>query len=136
MRAQGLRLLSTSVLLVLFSAATLVTPITAQGRLAPGSFDCSSVTEIPTAECQALVALYDSTNGPGWTCQTGWLATTTPCTSWSGVDCRAGHVEELYLISNQLTGTIPPELGKLAYLQRLVLFSNQLTGASHLSWAI
>ena len=38
---------------------------------APTAFSCDSVTEIPKAECEALVALYNSTNGPGWTNQDG-----------------------------------------------------------------
>jgi hypothetical protein len=37
-------------------------------------FSCASVTEIPEAECEALVALYISTNGPGWSNNSGWLA--------------------------------------------------------------
>lgn len=31
------------------------------------TFDCSAVSEIPQTECEALVALYNSTNGPSWT---------------------------------------------------------------------
>ena len=34
---------------------------------APAAFSCDNVTEIPKVECEALVALYNSTNGPGWT---------------------------------------------------------------------
>ena len=52
---------------------------------------CANQTEIPKAECDALVALYNSTNGAGWTNHTGWLQTDTPC-SWYGVYCGAGHV--------------------------------------------
>lgn len=52
---------------------------------------CDSVTEIPTAECQALVDLYNGTNGSSWTNRTGWLVTYTPC-SWYGVTCQGGHV--------------------------------------------
>ena len=33
-----------------------------------------------------------------------------------------------YLYSNQLTGTIPVEMGKLISLQQLMLYRNQLTG--------
>ncbi|MEN8220762.1 MAG: hypothetical protein ABFS56_31300 [Pseudomonadota bacterium] len=31
--------------------------------LAQAATDCATVTEIPTAECEALIALYNSTNG-------------------------------------------------------------------------
>jgi len=44
-----------------------------------GRFDCAGVSEIPTSECQALVALYNNTNGPDWADNTGWLVTNSPC---------------------------------------------------------
>lgn len=91
-------------------------------------FGCGAVTEIPQTECEALVALYDSTNGPGWTGSTGWLSTNTPCT-WRGVSCSSGHVTNIDLADNQLSGSIPPELGNLANLQSLYLSYNQLRGA-------
>ena len=89
---------------------------------------CEAVDEIAQSECQALVALYDSTAGPGWLTNTGWLETDTPC-SWFGVICGGGSVTQLILFNNQLSGAIPPELGNLASLQTLSLNSNQLSGA-------
>lgn len=47
----------------------------------PIEFSCSSVTEIPQIECEALVDLYYSTTGPGWAGKPGWLANNAPCTS-------------------------------------------------------
>ena len=41
---------------------------------------------------------------------------------------RDGFVTELVLSENDLSGTLPPELGDLAQLRRLVLDDNQLTG--------
>lgn len=92
-----------------------------------GGFDCASVHQIPTAECQALVALYDSTNGPDWADNSGWLTTNTPCI-WSGITCTDGHVSHISLLYNQLTGTLPPELGDLSHLHVLELWVNQLSG--------
>ncbi|MCX6029703.1 MAG: fibronectin type III domain-containing protein [Chloroflexi bacterium] len=94
----------------------------------PQTFDCANVTEIPQGECAALVALYNSTNGPGWYDNTGWLQTTTPC-SWKGISCAVGHLSQLNLQSNALDGPIPPELGNLTALQYLNLAGNQLSGA-------
>ncbi len=94
----------------------------------PAAFDCSAVSEIPLTECQALVALYNSTNGANWNNKGGWLATNTPC-SWYGVACTAGHVTNLSLSYNQLSGSIPPQLGNLANLQELFLDHNPLSGA-------
>ena len=90
-------------------------------------FTCDGVSEILPAECNALVALYNSTNGPGWETQTGWLATNTPC-SWYGVTCETGHVQQLSLSDNHLSGTIPPELRVLTSLQYFSLTDNQLSG--------
>jgi len=36
---------------------------------------CHNVTQIPSAECQALVDMYNGTNGSAWVQNTGWLAT-------------------------------------------------------------
>ncbi len=89
---------------------------------------CRAVTEISEIECKTLEALYNSTDGDNWDDNTGWLATNTPC-SWYGVVCGGGHVTELDLWNNQLSGAIPPELGNLSNLQHLSLGSNQLSGA-------
>ena len=78
----------------------------------PPSAACNEVTEIPQAECQALVALYNNTGGTDWTDHTNWLETDTPC-SWHGITCVSEHVETIYLPTNNLTGVIPVEIGDL-----------------------
>ncbi len=113
-----------------------------------GGFNCANVTEIPQSECEALVALYTNTNGPGWTNKSGWLQTNTPC-SWYGITCVGGHVSRIELSSNQLSGSIPnfnlpnlqylylpynqlsgpiPNFNLLSKLQYFELYSNQLSG--------
>jgi Leucine-rich repeat (LRR) protein len=89
---------------------------------------CDGVSEILTPECQALVALYNSTDGAHWTDHTNWLVTSTPC-DWIYVICDTGHVVHLYLGNNHLSGTIPSELKDLTSLQDLYLGSNNLTGS-------
>jgi len=108
--------------------ATLIPEIsvTATPGVADG-FDCAMVNQIPSAECAALVALYNSTNGPDWVDNSGWLASDTPCT-WSGIDCTDDYVSQINLLYNQLTGTLPPELGNLSHLRVLALWVNQLHG--------
>jgi len=69
-------------------------------------FSCTNVTEIPVAECNELVNLYNSTNGANWTNKTGWLSTNMPC-SWYGITCSAGHVTEIELDYNNVSGTLP-----------------------------
>ncbi len=91
------------------------------------TYNCASVTEISQAECRALVALYNNTNGPNWHDNTNWLETNAPC-SWYGVSCSGGRIVSLSLSGNQLTGSIPMELGNLTQLGLLYLEFNQISG--------
>ncbi len=91
-------------------------------------FNCSSVSDVPPLECESLVALYDSTNGAGWVDNTNWLITTT-VDDWYGVTVTNGYVTQINLLSNQLTGNIPSDMGNLSYLQMLKLHYNQLSGS-------
>ena len=77
----------------------------------------------------ALVALYNATNGANWTNNTNWL-TDAPLGEWHGVNevDGEGRVVDLNLYRNNLTGPIPPELGGLSSLRLLVLGGNNLTG--------
>ena len=94
---------------------------------------CDCQIEIPEAECEALVAFYNSTNGPGWADNSGWLQTFTPC-SWAGVICfcdwwggdpvAGGHVCFLHANNNNLQGPIPPEIEDLTELRALELINN------------
>lgn len=91
------------------------------------SFDCALVSEVPVAECQALSALYASTNGAGWTTHTNWLETNT-ISAWYGVTVSAGHVNKLILSSNLLSGPLPAGLNALSSLQTLDIHNNQVSG--------
>jgi hypothetical protein len=95
--------------------------------LSPVSSECYEIQEITMEECQVLVAIYESTSGESWVDNTGWLASQTPC-SWYGVICEQGHVVELQLYYNQLSGSLPPEVGNLTHLKALYLDKNQISG--------
>ena len=84
--------------------------------------------QLPSPDRAALVALYNATGGANWTNNDGWL-TNAPIGQWHGVTTDgSGRVTRLDLADNQLTGSIPDELGSLANLEVLNLNDNQLTG--------
>jgi len=91
-----------------------------------GSGICMSTT-CTTSDSLALVTLYNATNGSNWT--NIWNLD-QPMSTWNGVTLDGeGCVRSLVLSDNQLSGSMPPELGNLTKLEFLYLENNQLTGA-------
>ena len=83
----------------------------------------------PLSDREVLEALYEATGGPDWTHIENWL-TDAPLGDWHGVEADdQGRVVEIWVLSNGLTGRIPPELGHMAHLRSLGLHRNRLTGA-------
>jgi Leucine-rich repeat (LRR) protein len=89
--------------------------------------DCGDVTTLPLAECEALVTLYESTDGENWTDNTDWNQTNEPCT-WFGITCQNNSVTHLLLPDNNLNGPLPSEVGNLSGLISLNLNDNNLSG--------
>ncbi len=85
-----------------------------------------SAAQVSESDSLALVALYNFTDGDNWTDNTNWL--TSDVGQWYGITVDAGKVTEVQLSSNNLTGTIPADLGNLTDLTYLTLYSNNLTG--------
>jgi len=85
--------------------------------------------DIPDAECQALYALYNSTDGDNLTSSNNWF---TSSREWERVliewEDGGYHVTQIGISGRNLVGPIPPELANLTYLTRLHLGYNQLTG--------
>jgi hypothetical protein len=94
-------------------------------------FESTPVIPVPTSERDALIALYNSTNGDNWNYNTDWNSAEL-VGNWYGIKTTningVGHVSEISLGSNNLTGTIPGEIGDFPELTSLYLWSNQLTG--------
>ena len=104
----------------------------------------ASVGKSSAADKRVLVALYNATNGAGWTHSRNWL-TDTPIGEWYGVATnRSGEVIELNLGGNNLRGPILADLGQLASLRKLQLDRNELAGMippelgglSNLEWLV
>ena len=73
---------------------------------------------------EALMALYDATDGGNWTRNTNW-GTDADLDEWYGVTTDSdGRVERLNLRNNGLSGQIPAELGDLGALKWLLLGTN------------
>ena len=108
--------------------------------LDPGSYTVEATTyagavtdnftlTIIRPELTALHALYNATDGANWTNSDNWL-TDAPLSDWHGIKTDdEGRVTEIYLISNNLIGEIPSELGQLGHLQGLYLARNDLSGS-------
>ena len=76
----------------------------------------------------ALLAFFRSANGPSWNEGANW-ATDAPLAEWQGVEVdEAAKVVSLTLPNNNLTGSIPPEIGMLTALKQLRLEGNLLAG--------
>ncbi|MCX6579250.1 MAG: fibronectin type III domain-containing protein [Candidatus Aminicenantes bacterium] len=102
-----------------------------------GTFTIAGPPPIQESERNALIALYNSTNGDGWTNNSGWK--TAPLHTdgfampgnerhWFGITVQGEQVSKIDLKENNLSGGIPTELGSLTNIQELFLYENQLTG--------
>jgi hypothetical protein len=88
---------------------------------------------ISEKERNALVALYNATDGNHWTHHVGWLGPPGTECKWHGVTCGFGDdgeftVVSLFLHANNLVGAVPQDLGGLAGLKELWIFDNRLSG--------
>ena len=82
------------------------------------------ISSCPSSERDALIALYESTDGPNWTNSTNWLSF-APLGEWHGVTTDTeGRVTRLSLSDNNMSGSLTGQLGNLVALETLDLSSN------------
>ncbi len=80
---------------------------------------------ISNSERNALISIYNSTNGVSW--NRTWNLQNDPRT-WFGVVVKNGTVTELNLSGNALKGSFPANIASLSKLTKLDLSNNQLAG--------
>ena len=103
------------------SASTTPTPV-------PTSTPTPSRETSAETDREALIALYEATDGPNWVNNENWLSD-VPTDDWHRVDTDAGgRVVRLNLSYSQLSDEIPSELGNLSNLVGLELWDNRLSG--------
>jgi len=91
---------------------------------------------IPESERQALIDIYQATNGDEWFRNTAWKNEmgefSAPGTEgqWQGVilDSTGEHVRKIQLFFNRLVGDLPNSIADLPHLELLDLSGNELTG--------
>lgn len=82
-----------------------------------------TIGQVPQKERDALVSLYQSTDGDNWFNRYGWLNGDPCIDEWHGIYCSAGntHVQVIFLVENELAGTLTPSLSDLTELVGLLV---------------
>lgn len=86
---------------------------------------CDYPSEPMQLDCETLAKLYTSLDGENWSNKDGWESIDTEVASsycdWNGVTCVASRVTKIELHDNNLSGSIPREIGNLSELEVLSL---------------
>ena len=113
------------------------TPEAAQEQAEPAQQQQEEGSEEPAAEPESetlterevLAAFYEATGGADWTNNANWLSD-KPLSQWHGVTTNGqGLVTHLSLRNNNLSGSLPGDIGKLESLQVLSLDRNSISGS-------
>lgn len=83
-------------------------------------FDENEIEATKERERDALIALYNATNGDKWTNNENWCSD-KPVSEWYGITCFGEFVDHISLRNNNLNGTLPDEIGNLTNMTFLFL---------------
>ena len=72
--------------------------------------------QVSQAERDALIDLFNATNGSEWTNNTNWLSSSEPVSSWYGVTVENNMVTEVSLYNNNLEGEEASQIPLLIFL--------------------
>jgi len=78
-------------------------------------------------EYEALLSIYDSAGGDYWTDNTNWRSD-KDVDEWFSIETKDFHVTSLKLWHNNLSGSLPSEIGNFPKLTELLLGGNSLYG--------
>lgn len=81
----------------------------------------------------ALISIYNDSNGASWTNNTGWAAGAAgidcDICSWYGIVCNGfGRVKELNVNGNNLSGSLSDAIEDLQSLEKINFFNHSMTG--------
>ena len=85
------------------------------------AFSLIMKAEVSVTEKNALLKLYDATNGSDWTVKWDLEA---PVSNWFGIVLQDDKVISIQLPNNNLVGKLPTEISALVNLKTLDLFKN------------
>ena len=92
--------------------------------------------DIPQAEADALIWLYNNTAGASWTDNTDWLTDRT-VGNWYGVTVAGGHVTQVLLQSNNLSGNVAAfAIDDLPSLTHVYFYSNASVSGDISGWSL
>jgi hypothetical protein len=83
-------------------------------------------------DTDALIALYNATNGANWTNNTGWLSGLAS-NAWSGVTVVDENVVALTLPNNNIVGSIPEDVLNVSKLAGINLSGNEINAVPDFS---
>ena len=89
---------------------------------------CGVQDDVSYGECQALLSLFDSTNGSEWNNKDNWLKFPPDVTDWANVTVMDGHIVNLDMTWNNLSGSLPAEIGNLTWLEGMLFYGSGISG--------